>query len=178
MLTNERGDTLIEVIFATAVLALIIVLSMSVMNSGTAQAQRAVEGTFVRQAIDSQTELLRYARDSYVDGNSGASTLWNAILAQRIPAAMNFSGLAATKCTPPNGQKAFWLQANGGSVALKTTFSPPTTFAAPGNGIWIEATPTTPGTNYVDFYIYACWEPPSGTVNSTTGTIVRLYVPV
>jgi type II secretory pathway pseudopilin PulG len=179
LIPRERGDTLIEVIFATAVLSLIIVIALSVMNAGTAQAERAVEGTFVRQGIDSQTAMLRFARDAYVDKEAGADVLWsgpNGILNQRSSSILDFSQLATTQpnCKPTNN-KAFWLDTQGGLVTVNTIFSAPTTYAAPGNGMWIEATPT--GTaNYVDFYIYACWSAPNGVGNSTSGTVVRLYV--
>lgn len=181
MLGHEHGDTLIEVIFSTAVLALIIVLSLGIMNAGSAQSERAVEGTFVRQSIDSQTELLRFARDAYVNHDLGADTLWKSIKAQRTDTVMNYDTLAAdTSCKPPNGQGAFWLTTQSDAVVLKspptTPFTSPQTYATPGNGIWIEATPTT-ATNYVDFYIFACWSSPSSGPNATSGTVVRLYAP-
>lgn len=179
MAHRERGDTLIEVIFATAVLALIIVISLTIMNSGTAQAQRAVEGTFVRQELDSQADLLRFARDSYINHDAGADILWNAILGQRVSTVLNFDAIssASRDCTPPGGQKAFYLETGGGKVEVKFDFTPPETYAQAGKGMWIEATPTTPGASYVDFYLYACWNSPAGTNKSTSGTIVRLYAP-
>lgn len=177
MLGQDRGDTLIEVIFAAAVLALIIVMSLSIMNSGSAQSERAVEGTFVRQGIDSQTELLRFARDAYVNHNVGADTLWSSIKAQRTATVTKYTDLTTlTTCSPPSGHGAFWLTTQAGAVAVKTTFTQPQTFAAPGNGMWIEATPPT-AVNYSDFYIYACWDSPTNGPKATSGTVVRLYAP-
>lgn len=180
--TGERGDTLIEVIFSTAVLSLIIVIALSVMNSGTAQAERAVEGTFVRQEIDSQTEMLRFARDAYVAKADGAATLWNAIKNQRSPSVLSFNALASQPNCKPTNNKAFWLSNAGGTVSVKTAFIQPATFAGTddsggvSDGLWIEATPTG-NTNYVDFYVYACWDSPNGGAKSTTGTVTRLYAP-
>lgn len=178
MLTNERGDTLIEVLFATAVLALIIVISLTIMNTGTSRTELAVEKTFVRQAIDSQSEMLRYERDSYVNGTSN---IWSTIKARRINNPLGFSSIASsrTNCQPQASDQAFWLQADAtqpGGVGMNTSFSTPSTYASPGYGMWISAAPNTT-TNYVDFYIYACWDPPTGTVKSTVGTIVRVYAP-
>lgn len=178
---RERGDTLIEVIFSTAVLALVIVLAISIMNSGTGQAERAVEGTFVRQQIDTQTEMLRYLRDSYLDKTLGASpNAWDTIKDLRSSSVPAFSTLAGdATCKPADGEKAFYLATEGGSVVVKDNggdFATPTTYAAAGQGLWIEATPSS-GVNYIDFYIYACWNAATGGGNSTTGTIVRLYVP-
>lgn len=175
---NQRGDTLIEVMFSAAVLALLIVLSIGIMNGGTAQSERSVEGTFVRQSIDSQTELLRYARDSYVNKDDGGADLWNTIKGQEIPTPMNFTSLAAN-CLPQAGHKAFWMTADGGAVTAVTAtpVASPDTYAAPGHGMWIEATPQSNTANYIDFYIYACWDSPSNGPKATTGTIVRLYAP-
>lgn len=172
----DRGDTLIEVIFATAVLALIIVIALSIMNKGTLQTQRAVEGTFVRQEIDSQTEMLRFARDSYVNKDTGADTLWNSILAKRVGSVMSFDSIKTSGCVP-SGAGPFYLQTTGTSLSVQTSFSAPVTYAAAGKGIWIEATPIAPNAGYVDFYLYACWDSPVGTDKATSGTIVRLYAP-
>jgi len=62
----QRGDTLIEVLFAVSVFSLVVVGSLTIMNQGTAASQRALEITLVRQQIDAQAETLRFMHDSYV----------------------------------------------------------------------------------------------------------------
>lgn len=62
----SRGDTLIEVLFAITVLSLAIVISLSIMNQGTAASLRSLQITLVRQQIDSQAETLRFMNSSYV----------------------------------------------------------------------------------------------------------------
>lgn len=64
---HMRGDTLVEVLFATATAGLIIIITLVLMNRNLAQIQMSVETTFVRQAIDSQAEVLRYMRDQYMN---------------------------------------------------------------------------------------------------------------
>ena len=46
-------------------------------------------------------------------------------------------------------------------------------------GIWIEAIKSSSSTqnNYYDFHIRACWKATGSNVNTTLGTIVRLYDP-
>ena len=178
---RERGDTIVEVIFATAVLALIIVLAVSIMNSGTSQSERAVEGTFVRQGIDSQSELLRFARDAFVMNGAGGQELWtgtNGIKNHRIATPTTFAQLGTDSgaCKPDAANKPFWLSTNGNDVIVNSVFTTPATYANPGSGMWIEETPGT-DKGYADFYIYACWSSPGGSAVSTTGTVVRLYVP-
>ena len=62
----ERGDTLIEVLFAITIFSLIVVTSLTLMNQGTAASQRALEITTVRQQVDGQAEALRFIHDAYV----------------------------------------------------------------------------------------------------------------
>jgi prepilin-type N-terminal cleavage/methylation domain-containing protein len=63
---SQKGDTLIEVLFAVTVFSLVAVGSLSIMNQGTTVAQRSLETTLVRQEIDAQAETLRFVHDSYI----------------------------------------------------------------------------------------------------------------
>lgn len=63
---HSRGDTLIEVLCATAVLSLISVGTLIVMNQGSSLAQRSLETTQVREQIDAQAETLRFLNNSYI----------------------------------------------------------------------------------------------------------------
>jgi type II secretory pathway pseudopilin PulG len=63
---HERGDTIIEVLFAVTVFAMVAVGAMTIMNQGTATAQRSLEVTLVRQQIDAQAEAIRYIHQAYV----------------------------------------------------------------------------------------------------------------
>lgn len=62
----NRGDTLIEVLFATAIFSLVAVGGLSIMNQGAATSQRALEITLVRNEVDSQAEALRFLNASYI----------------------------------------------------------------------------------------------------------------
>lgn len=64
--TGEHGDTLIEVMFAFAIFALVAVGSLTIMNQGIATAQRSLEITLVRAQMDAQAEAIRYIHQSYV----------------------------------------------------------------------------------------------------------------
>ncbi|HYG84262.1 MAG TPA: hypothetical protein VD907_05295 [Verrucomicrobiae bacterium] len=175
---KQRGDTIIEVLFATAALSFVIVLSFMIMNKGIASVQIAVEDTLARQAIDAQAESLRYLRDAYVKTSrpSGVvKTQWEAIVARKVLQATAFK-----ECELANIQanKAFFINTN--NVTVQSYNSPALTFAGAelGQGIWVEAVqPNIPANKpkYIDFHIRACWEPPTSGPNITIGTIVRLY---
>lgn len=71
----ERGDTLIEVMFAFAIFALVAVGSITVMNQGIAAAQRSLEITLVRAQMDAQAEAIRYIHQAYVSAYQQGSTI-------------------------------------------------------------------------------------------------------
>lgn len=172
---RQRGDTIIEVLFATAALSLVIVISFAIMNRGLATAQLAVENTFVRQNIDGQAEALRYLRNAYVNSSEPAGHIaseWGKINERLVSQASPFGN-----CEPSS--QAFYL--NTDTVAVQTDIQPAQTFAGAefGQGLWVEAVQPNipPGQpEYIDFHIRACWDPPSAGPTATTGTIVRLYV--
>ena len=64
--SSQRGDTLIEVMFAFAIFALVAVGSLTIMNQGIAAAQRSLEITLVRAQMDAQAEAIRYIHQAYV----------------------------------------------------------------------------------------------------------------
>ena len=65
---GQRGDTLIEVIFAFTVFGMLAIGAIATMNQGTASAQRTLEITLVRQEMDSQAAVLRYIKAENASG--------------------------------------------------------------------------------------------------------------
>ena len=57
-LDRERGDTIIEVILACSILALITVAGFSIMQRASASAYDALERSQVRLELNRQNELL------------------------------------------------------------------------------------------------------------------------
>ena len=203
---QERGDTIIEVLFAVTIFAMIAVGSLAIMNQGTATAQRSLEVTLVRQQINAQAEALRYIHAAYVASYqqgmtaTGAAGEWQTIRKDysATGSVSPFGDVTGgTMCpTKVPGEAPFIMNARLAKVAPTGTVSmtptggasvPP--FAqvmynddssiAQSYGLWIEAKPdmAANGTAYVDFHIRACWDTPGSSHPSTLGTIVRLYEP-
>lgn len=189
ILNYQRGDTLTEVMFATAVAALVIVLALGAMNRSFAETQMSVETTFVRQSMESEAELLRFLRDQYKsDPGSYNGRAWKEIVAQAKPSASSFG-----TCYNKDPAQAINLPQNSffvdmaitddqtiDSVTVNTNssnFQRPETFADIGKGLWVEAVQghENQGVTYLDLHIRACWEPPYSGPDATLGTIVRLY---
>lgn len=168
----QAGDTLIEVLFAITIFALIVVTALAIMNQGTASAQRSLEMSLVRQEMDNQAETLRFLHEAYVtnyqagyESNpnlklSGATgefyKIVQAVKAAGIVSATPIEGV--TTCpTPPNG--SFVLNTRTGTaITNQTIFGTPVTYAqlifdplAPSSltssqGLWIEAVRSAPNT--------------------------------
>jgi len=204
---GEAGDTIVEVLFAVAVFAMVAVGSMAIMNQGTATAERSLEITLVRQQIDAQAEAIRYIHEAYVaafqnDGSTptGTAAEWVKMTSKTTgkgaDGASAFGQTAGTVCpTTVPGQRPFILNARTATISTGVPImSPPSGASLPpfsqviynddssineAYGIWIEAVPsvTTNGTGFVDFHIRACWDSPGSSAPITLGTIVRLYAP-
>lgn len=199
---RDRGDTIVEVLFAVAIFSLVAVSSMAIMNQGTGSAQRALEITQARQQIDAQATMLRYIQqEQAANATSGGNPLWRSIVADRtVASAENFDSMTDNngRCQASIPSRAFVLSASSTGVAIRdrTTIrsmnsnapdlSPYARVVYDGDmfksadGIWIQAVrQETSGDrpNFVDFHIRACWDSPGSSQPVTLGTIVRLYEP-
>lgn len=173
----ERGDTLVEVTVAMAVLGLMLAASLAVINRGLMGVSNAVERTSVRASLSSQAELLRYVFDDPVTNEE----TYKAILGRTKPN----NSLGKNGCEIGGG--GFYLSVNnktGASPVAPVKIHPETqslgslntqqlannVYGQPeagdnggaSRGIWIEgdkhdAQGDMPG--YIDFYVRACWTP-------------------
>ncbi len=66
LIRTKRGDTLIEVMLATAIFSLIAVVSVGMMNSGLVTGERSLERVTARSELNAQAEALRFIHSSYV----------------------------------------------------------------------------------------------------------------
>ena len=201
--SRQKGDTIIEVLFAVTVFAMVAVGSLSIMNQGTGAAQRALEITLVRAQIDAQAESIRYIHQAYVTAyekgnipNAGTAGEWPKMTVDRAGSAPSGFGVVDGKCpTAPTGQSPFILNARKAVISTAPiTMTVPAGESLPpfsqvaynddssvnkAYGMWVEAIPSTnvDGPGFVDFHIRACWDSPGSSVPVTLGTIVRLYEP-
>lgn len=200
---RQRGDTIIEVLFAVTVFSLVAVGALSIMNQGTAIAERSLEITLVRDQVDGQVDSLKFLHDSYVsaytnsvagkiaDNQSGTpAEKWRYIVDQKTMA-------SPTDFTQSPGDCNLAIIAQSGKPFAINPAAMTVLSAAPAQavvyskinntghaeGLWIEAVGpslATDGshTRYVDFYIRACWSSVGQAMPMTIETVVRLYEPV
>lgn len=169
----ERGDTLVEVTVAMAVLGLMLAASLAVINRGLMGVSNAVERTSVRASLSSQAELLRYVFDDPVANKA----TYKAILGRTKPN----NNLGQNGCKIGNNS-GFYLSVGKTSTLpveihklnqADTNKLTDNVYGQPeagdnggaSRGIWIEGDkhdgqngmPGMPG--YIDFYVRACWTP-------------------
>lgn len=175
---QEKGDTLVEVLAAIAILGLVIVGAITIMTRGLAAAQTALEHSQVRLLISGQYEMLRKLRDEYIrDPASSSGQLWHTIVGAsntNVPSYGNDCAIASNKAGT-----TFYLDQQSTQIT-RTIYNSavlPAGVPTPGNGFWLEPAKSTGFTPpYIDFVIRACWQGIGG-VDQRTVTAVRLYDP-
>lgn len=170
----ERGDTLVEVTVAMAVLGLMLAASLAVINRGLMGVSNAVERTSVRASLSSQAELLRYVFDDPVTNK----VTYEKIL-KRTPPTQPNGNLGQNGCEIGGG--GFYLSVNnktgtppveiheldsaGINKLANNVYGQPEAGDDKGKslGIWIEGDKHDGQQNgmpgYIDFYVRACWTP-------------------
>lgn len=174
---SQRGDTLVEVLMAVVIISVIIVGAITMMTRGLAAAQIALEHSQVRMAINSQIEMLRFARDSYVsDANDPDALQWSSIISGSNANAITYD----SSCTVSGSKQGFYMTKNSNQVLRNDyTASTPEKAATAGSGLWVEAVTSQTGVKpaYVDFVVRACWQGSGSAGKQQTVTAVRLYDP-
>lgn len=195
----DRADTLIEVMFAITIFSLVVVSGLSIMNQGSATAQKALEISLVRQEIDSQAEALRFLNASYISSYklstlSEKAKVWNSIKDSFTVTQASEYGTCKPDSSKPdnsfviNTRTATLVKLDSSNFKQPTTFSKITyddasNSVSAAEGIWIEAVPlkktvgAQSNSGYIDFHIRACWDSLGQSSKVTLGTIVRLYEP-
>lgn len=163
---RQRGDTLVEVTIAMAVLGLTLAATMTVINRSLMGVSSAVERTSSRGMVNSQIELLKYAFDTQTGVNKDVTKQIlnrtkerdNSIVDHGCQAGDTSFYLSTTTDANKPVTMTNYPATTDGHLVADDVYAAPT----PGTGIWIEGSKypgsgSVPG--YVDFYVRACWTP-------------------
>lgn len=183
MMRREGGDTLIEVLLGIAILSVVIVSTVTLMSFGTGQSQTALEHSQVRAELKGQASMLEYLRDQYIATDhsaSGPSGVWKTILASYVTnLAAGVPEPSETDTCAKSNHKFYLSQGVVNPLAtpaISTAIGIATTYAKPGQGVWVDAyRPGGVTPVYIDFIVKACWNSLSSKVDQQEATIVRLY---
>lgn len=188
--SRERGDTLVEVLLATAILAFLVTGTSIIMSSSLSRTQMSLERTQVQAAMQGQASILRALRDAALKEHSDdARTNWALVMS--YASAANATSQAATCTVGGFGGTRFrfddsatnttssWLQPQSlGAITNESQAMPSggSILPTPGNGMWIEAyRGGTAQYPYYDFYIKSCWQNIGSGPKQELKTVVRLY---
>ena len=158
---SQRGETLIEITLALAILSMILLATFKLVSSGFALNELAKQRTQVSNLLQEQAEALRNYRDNTVKD----TTSWN-----------TFSASTTTPAVP-----AFTMQPTGpvGAWAIAgPTYTPsinglPTIFTITIVGVVAPPVlPALPDTDHLRFTITATW--PGGNSSDVVTDLVRL----
>ncbi|MBR3052235.1 InlB B-repeat-containing protein [Candidatus Saccharibacteria bacterium] len=114
----RKGDTLIEVCLAIGIFSLVAIGIASVMSSGTAGSQTALETTLAREEIDAQAEALRFVHSAYMSSKN-ADTNSYAKLWEKITKGATRAGSVSNYNYSPSDCKALY---DGGTLASQKAF--------------------------------------------------------
>jgi prepilin-type N-terminal cleavage/methylation domain-containing protein len=175
--SKERGDTLVEVLMAIVIISIVIVGAMTMMSRGLSVAQIALEHSQTRLMINSQLEMLRFARDSYVKDKTNVNALqWQAIVTASNATAVAYNA----SCNVTGGKQGFYMSKTNTQV-MRNTYTPstPAALPSPGQGLWVESVSSAGGVSpaYLDIVVRACWQAAGSGGQQATVTAQRIYDP-
>lgn len=180
---DQRGDTIVEVLFAMSVLAAVITITISLMNAGFAGVMASMDRTNVQALMNGQASLLRASRDRYAQGDTTAG--WSTIIAPAISGGYVNTVVPITdacKPTAQQGPRRFYLNPSAATpwVPVDRSTSPTKrvgTLPSSSDGMWVEVYKKSPpsGPAYYDFYIKSCWTGYGSKAEQQTRIVVRLY---
>lgn len=176
------GDTIVEVVLAFTIFTLLSISVVAIMNKGINMADRSIEITLIREQIDAEAEILRYAEQT----NSAA---WQAIRSNLGTADDATSGITDCPTASELGGGSFianisdtgdvvrtQLSANDAIYSATNTYSSFSLRGTPSaRGIWVIPVAVEGATDTFDMYIRTCWTPAGSSRAETLGTIVRIY---
>lgn len=164
----ERGDTLVEVTVAMAVLGLMLAASLAIINRSLMGVSNAVERTSIRASLNTEVELLRYIFDDQVTNKKLVDDI--------VSKTQSDPKVESRGCEIDTNSFTLYDTGNQAAPVAKNELTQDDKVAEnvggkPGisqqgkhNGIWIEgykrpggAGNSMPG--YIDFYVRACWTP-------------------
>jgi Tfp pilus assembly protein PilV len=165
---SERGDTLIEVTFALAILGFVLLGSTAIAAAAFRTGQTARERTQVVQVAQDQMEALRTFRDNHT---------WAEFRQGVSPAFQGVDNAPATACTFNAARTCFHMNLTTGVpvTGAMTSTSPGTNLTVPT--AIIEITTVTPGSQRAcayDFELHYSFTPLGGGTKAVNHITTRL----
>lgn len=165
---NQAGDTLVEVMLATAILSLVLAGAFTISNRATRINQTANERTQVSNLMQREAELIRASRDN------DKATHWAGVDA-RSNVSENSAFCEGTGSNESTA--AFYMEDDLTITDIQNDPSGKMIDYEPTDlfDIWVEAVDGPgPVVVYTDFFVYGCWEGIGGEGLQRSGLVMRL----
>ena len=164
--SNKRGDTIVEVMIATAIMSVVLISAYGLSARATRLNQSAYERSRAADFVQRQGELLRAVRDE-------KSTTWNSIIdTNQYPYEPYYDCRNNQNSVDPGVAVAgaFHLDTDASNNFIVVAGA-----AATDNLFHTWVTPKSiAGSDYYDFYVYSCWQGLGNIGQQVSGTVVRL----
>lgn len=148
---SERGDTIVEVILAMALLSMIIFIAWGTTNRATQISTNARKRVVMVNALKEQAEIIKSV---YRQPNGSTASIIDSLPETDEPAP-NPCNDANMSASPTTIASAFHYKTDGINVS-----APDTNYKVvegdDGARVWIQYV-NDPEGRYVDFYVRGCW---------------------
>lgn len=200
---HSRGDTLVEVSIAIAIMGVVITASSALINRGVSNLTNASEHVAIRGQINTQAEYLRYVFETSrdIDTHTGgvAVDIENALYANddsQISKFENNSDCILHTEGEHDKPGPFYLSIGDddrihlNKLSKEPDYNKQLDFRTsvrptPGDGIWVVGVKHNEGgreesnVGYADFYIRSCWSEIGARSDEDIGklqTTIRIYL--
>lgn len=176
--TSSRGDTLVEVSIAIAVMGVIITGTTAIINRSILSVQNSIESIAMKNEVNGQSEMLHYIFDT-IDGKNEKVGTEIVRIARSTSDISNYN-----LCTnnPGVDYKVFHLYSTGNSnnpVGL-SKLAEYDARKVISSKVWVTAKYYESKKNsmdYIDFYVQSCWTPHgASTANGSNKAVARIAV--
>lgn len=181
-MTNQRGDTIVEVLLATALLSGILFTSWSIVNRASQISLAARQRVAMVDQLKEQAEIIT----SYYSANGGKAAVSQGKFGSET---MNATGNSSIQDNPCDASRASaTLETNGVDPVGSYYFDTDATLenqmksinvdAYDNAKVWVQRVPVGSPVQAYDYYIQACWLSSGGGTQKEDNTkiIVRLNI--
>lgn len=162
MKSDQRGDTIIEVLLATVVISIVIAGAYTLTNRATRINQSAIERTAASNIMREQIELIRGARTAGPE-----SEVWIAASDLAVSSAPDYGD-----CVAPSN--AFYIDPNLNSFdndAFVIPYNNTTNYDGLFR-VWAEG--YEPSDGFIDFHVRVCWQGIGGEGEQRASLVMRI----
>lgn len=169
---RNQGDTIVEVLLATVVLSIVLAAAYNLTNRATKINQLAHERAQVTGYMQRQAEYLKALK---TNDTSSPGEPWDDVVAKSsgTPSYFDCSSQDLSNLSSIIPSEAFYVAYDSGSDSFVVTDGFEN--IPPFYNVWVTGERKDSGNHeYIDFYVYGCWEGADRGINQEAGFVSRI----